>query len=217
MADSGPWSRLHLWGILAVLAGPYFLNDLANLYVTAPGPWLLCDYGGRFLSLASLGWLIARRGIVWADLGLGRPPWRRAMLAGAIALAGGLWLNSAAVRDVFWSMGAGPLGGIPPIVPAWLRWFDCLAGLALVAVSEELVFRAALPGLLARLGFSPLAAWLASAGLFGLTHWSFGVGHVVLTALIGGVFGLMAAYARSLWPVIVAHYLVNFVEFSTTP
>jgi hypothetical protein len=58
---------------------------------------------------------------------------------------------------------------------------------------------------------------LVSSALFGLAHWSFGPGLVTQTAVIGALFGLMAQYGRSLWPVILAHFIVDFVEFYGAP
>jgi membrane protease YdiL (CAAX protease family) len=126
-------------------------------------------------------------------------------------------LNTPQAKAALWSFGPGQFGTIPFISPPWLRLVDCYGGLALVAVSEELVFRGALPAIMQRIGASPVAAWLMSSALFGLAHWSFGPGLAVQTAVIGAVFGLMVQFSRSLGPVIIAHFLVDFVEFYGTP
>ncbi|MBI5769934.1 MAG: CPBP family intramembrane metalloprotease [Verrucomicrobia bacterium] len=216
MSTPEPLTRAQLRSVFVLLAAPYLLNDLANIFVSAPIPWLVCDHGTRLLSLASVAWAVRRGAFAANELALGRVPWRRALIAGLIATAGGLLLNSAVMREVGWSLAPWQLGRIPPIEPPGLRWLDCFGGVMLVAVSEELVFRGALPALLARLGASPTAGWLVATVWFGLAHWSLGPGHVVQTALIGGVFGLMAQYGRSLWPVIVAHYVVDVVAFGAT-
>jgi membrane protease YdiL (CAAX protease family) len=89
-----------------------------------------------------------------------------------------------------------------------------LVVLPLVAGVEELLFRGALVGALA-VGFS-ISPWLLavlSSIAFGLGHGLQGPGGVLVTGVLG--FALAAAFllTGSLWVVIVAHYLVNALEF----
>jgi membrane protease YdiL (CAAX protease family) len=86
--------------------------------------------------------------------------------------------------------------------------------LALVAFSEEIMFR--------RLAREMLCPWLgdhalmvlATSLMFGAYHWWAGLG-AVTSAAICGVF-LMVLYQRSgaLWPVVLAHYLVDLYFFA---
>lgn len=86
--------------------------------------------------------------------------------------------------------------------------------LPLVAVAEELLFRAVLIGGLAA-GFGlpawPLAA--LSAVVFGLGHRLQGNAGVVVTTGLGLALGGAFLLTGSLIAVVVAHYLVNAVEF----
>jgi membrane protease YdiL (CAAX protease family) len=89
-----------------------------------------------------------------------------------------------------------------------------LVVLPLVAGVEELLFRGALVGALA-VGFS-ISPWLLavlSSIAFGLGHGLQGPGGVLVTGVLG--FALAAAFllTGSLWVVIIAHYLVNALEF----
>jgi membrane protease YdiL (CAAX protease family) len=89
-----------------------------------------------------------------------------------------------------------------------------LVVLPLVAGVEELLFRGVLVGALA-VGFS-ISPWLLavlSSIAFGLGHGLQGPGGVLVTGVLG--FALAAAFllTGSLWVVIVAHYLVNALEF----
>ncbi|MDZ7730063.1 MAG: CPBP family intramembrane glutamic endopeptidase [Natrialbaceae archaeon] len=91
-----------------------------------------------------------------------------------------------------------------------------LAGVALpiVAIVEELLFRAVLIGALAMVsGLSPALLVLPSAVAFGIGHGLQGRLGIAVTALLG--LGLGAGYVltESLLVVIVAHYLVNLLEF----
>lgn len=83
-----------------------------------------------------------------------------------------------------------------------------------VAGVEELLFRGALVGALAA-GYG-LPVWglaVASSVAFGLGHGLQGPGGVVVTGVLG--FALAAAFVLtgSLWTVLVAHYLLNALEF----
>jgi len=86
--------------------------------------------------------------------------------------------------------------------------------LPVVAGFEELLFRGALVGGLAT-GFG-LSPWLLVAGsslAFGLGHGAQGRVGIAVTAMLGGVLGAAFVATGSLWLVVVAHYLVNALEF----
>jgi membrane protease YdiL (CAAX protease family) len=89
-----------------------------------------------------------------------------------------------------------------------------LVVLPVVAGVEELLFRGALIGAFAA-GFaiSPWVLAVLSSVAFGLGHGLQGPGGVLVTGVLG--FALAAAFVvtGSLWVVIVAHYLVNAIEF----
>jgi len=89
-----------------------------------------------------------------------------------------------------------------------------LVVLPVVAGVEELLFRGALVGALAA-GF-PVSPWVLavfSSVAFGLGHGLQGPGGVLVTGVLG--FALAAAFVLTgnLWVVVVAHYLVNALEF----
>jgi membrane protease YdiL (CAAX protease family) len=86
--------------------------------------------------------------------------------------------------------------------------------LPLVALVEELLFRGALIGALS-VGF-PVSPWLLavlSSVAFGLGHGLQGPGGILVTGVLG--FALASAFVLtgSLWVVVIAHYLVNALEF----
>ncbi len=134
------------------------------------------------------------------------------IVVGAALYAG----NEAAAR-------LGARVGVPPseglreaMAPGDARGWALLLGVVLpiVAVFEEALFRGALIGALA-LGFA-IDPWLLAVGssvAFGLGHGAQGRLGVVVTTLLG--FGLAAVFivTGSLLVVIVAHYVVNALEF----
>ena len=209
MPDAETPPRLPALAALGLLAAPYLLNDFANIYVHQPLAWLACDYGSRVFSLVCVAWLLRRRTIEWRDLQLQRGTWWRLMVGVFVATVAGVLLTAPTAREFFVVPVAWPAGFLPEIVPPWLHALDYWVGIAFVAVSEEVVFRGVIPRLLMMLGGSRLAALLWSSAVFGLAHWSFGSGSMVTTTLIGIVFGFAAQFSRSLWPVILAHYLTD--------
>ncbi|WP_122089420.1 CPBP family intramembrane glutamic endopeptidase [Halalkalicoccus subterraneus] len=91
-----------------------------------------------------------------------------------------------------------------------------LLGLVLpvIAVFEEVLFRAALIGAVAAgYGVSPWLLAVLSSILFALGHGAQGTSGIVVTGLLG--FALAAAFivTESLLVVVLAHYLVNALEF----
>lgn len=72
-------------------------------------------------------------------------------------------------------------------------------------VSEELFFRLALPLLLVPVvGDGGLAFWLAVL-IFGLGHIYQGVSGVVMTTIVGAVFGFAYLYSGNIWLAVVIH------------
>ncbi|MHC3437846.1 CPBP family intramembrane glutamic endopeptidase [Natrialbaceae archaeon A-gly3] len=94
-------------------------------------------------------------------------------------------------------------------------WIALLAVvLPIIAIFEELLFRAALIGVLSA-GFD-LSPWILAVGssiVFGFGHGIQGTAGVVVTGLLGFVLAAVFIYTGSLLVVVVAHYLINALEF----
>jgi len=92
-----------------------------------------------------------------------------------------------------------------------------LYGVALPAVSvgEELLFRGALVGA-STAGFdvSPWLPAVGSSALFGYAHSAQGTAGVVATGVLGLVLAGLFIVTDSLLAVVVAHYVVNALEFA---
>ncbi len=95
------------------------------------------------------------------------------------------------------------------------RWVILLVVvLPVIAVFEEMLFRGALIGALA--GGFDISPWILAAGssvAFGLGHGAQGRTGIVVTGLLG--FGLASVFiiSGSLTVVVIAHYVVNVLEF----
>lgn len=86
--------------------------------------------------------------------------------------------------------------------------------LPLVSLFEELLFRAVLVGALATWsGLSPWLLVVPASIAFAAGHGLQGKGGVLVTGLLGAVLAVAFVLTNSLLLVIVAHYVVNAVEF----
>jgi membrane protease YdiL (CAAX protease family) len=92
-----------------------------------------------------------------------------------------------------------------------IEWVLILIPLFIAVLFEELLFRAMLIG-----GFSlvvnPWVMAVASSVIFGIMHAPQGRLGIVMTTLVGLVFGAVFILTNSLVTVIAAHYVVNFLQ-----
>lgn len=87
--------------------------------------------------------------------------------------------------------------------------------LPVVAVFEEALFRAALVGgVAAALGVSPWLAVVPAAAAFALGHGLQGTGGLLAAGVLGLLLGVGFVLTGSLLAVVLAHYLVNAIEFA---
>jgi hypothetical protein len=103
--------------------------------------------------------------------------------------------------------------GFYPAINGPFYLFDVTFGIALSAIHEELCFRRAIPLALAGLGHGA-ANTLASAILFGAFHWWTGIPNMINAAAFGVIALAFYRGAGALWPVMVIHYVVDFVAFT---
>lgn len=199
-----------LW--LAAALVPMIASQLMRLAQTDPAGWLFWDYAGRLGALAVLMAIPNARFAAFQHEELRYPQWEP-----ALKFVIGLVLVEYLFRD--WltsSINAAIPGtrlGAYPVLQGPLQVFDLVAGVALVAYHEEVVFRR-----VARWAFKP---WLGDGSLmvlvtsllFGAYHWWTGIGNITLAFLVGAA--LMLAYQRlnALWPLVVAHYLMDVSVF----
>jgi membrane protease YdiL (CAAX protease family) len=203
-----------VWCVV-LLAGPFYLNDVANIYVKSWGWWLLIDYAGvKLFPLLVVLWLIRSQRMRAAEFGLtGQAP--LSFLATFLAVA---FIGTVIDQNGYQMIARLPdypaLGGMPAIAnPIW-DWIDLTGGLLLVGICEELVFRGYLHTVISDHTESPLAIVMISSVAFGLIHWSLGLHAVVITSTIGAVFMVAYRKTRSLPAIMLAHFAINFIDFA---
>jgi hypothetical protein len=166
----------------------------------------------------------------WADVGLGRPDWRRFALAIAAGLV--MWATSMAViRSGLPHQDVRPVGN--PLVgsikgdPLLYLYFLLPVTWGSMAVGEELIFRGfihcALEQAFGGRRLATLAALVGQAALFGLLHSYLGAVGTLIAAMAGLALGLVWLIAgRNLWAGIAIHLLfasgvLNALQFGATP
>ncbi len=116
-------------------------------------------------------------------------------------------------RTINAALPATVLGGYPEL-HGWLHIFDAVFGLALVAYSEEIVFRRCARQVLQTYLKDGYAMVVVTSILFGAYHWWTGIGNIVEAVLMGVLLMLFYRRSAALWPVVFAHYLTDIVDFA---
>jgi membrane protease YdiL (CAAX protease family) len=203
--------------VVAVLAFMYAVRLLAHRLGLTMGAGAVSIVGGFALAT----WLLARRGESWGSLGWRRP----ASFGAAAAWTIGTFVVLLAVLPLILAPLAAALG-LPPQhlerlgdIRGDLAHFLFVLlplGWGTAAFGEELMFRGYFFTRLARaLGGGRLAlavAAVAQAAFFGMAHLYLGPKGVLNAFGIGLVSaGVYVANGRNLWPLIIAHGLVDTV------
>jgi hypothetical protein len=211
------------------------LTELAEILVVTTAFLYVSEsvFGGATLLGGALGWgglmlgvllvwlSLKRRGASWDSLGLGRPKsWVWTLLQGL-----GVAVGVMVVTQVVFQLLVFPLVGAPDS-----SRFAAIAGnpLKLVgglfsvwtaaAFGEEILFRGYVVERLVRLHGDGRSAWigavLVQSVVFGLLHFYQGPSGIVITGIIGLLFGLaFLVVRRNLWVLILAHGLIDTVSF----
>ena len=149
--------------------------------------------------------LIGLLGAVWLtfypfDYGPRAPLWTLGLVALAltVGLLSGAWMLERSLASFRYASGLLERA-LAQLRPSWL---EAILFAALSSSAEELFFRGALQSL--------VGVW-GQALVFGLLHpmprrgWSY----TLYAALSGLAFGFAAALTGSLWPGLIAHFLIN--------
>ena len=200
---------------LVCILVPFYLNDLANIYVRNWSYWLAIDYlAVKAFPLLLITYLVKTRRITLDKLGLApQKPlgFICVFLMGTLSVLF-IWENKNLVAP--WVPGYVALGGIPKILSPFWHQFDLYAGLFLVAIVEEVVFRGLWVATLEKVIRNPFVIALLSAVAFGLIHWSAGFANVWAAFLTGMLYMALYMRTRSLPAIILSHFVVDLVLFS---
>lgn len=207
---NGSSTRPLIWWFALSLV-PLVASQVLRLHQPQALGWLSWDYAGRIAALAVLAAAPSARAAAF------RTSKRRISLFEIVFWIAGIWLLNRISQWPEYLLDAAFPSTVLDAYPrptGWLKVFDLVFGLALVAASEEIIFRQ-----YARDAFRPylgdgILAVLATSILFGAYHWWAGIGTVPFATTSGFLLMLMLRRSRTLWPVVIAHYLVDLVAFS---
>ena len=198
-----------------LLAGPFYLNDFANIYVKNWCWWIVIDYTGvKLFPFLAVLWLIYGERMRASEFGLTTQAIPSFIAVFLIAALLGTVIDQNGYPLIAKLPGYRPFGGMPAITnPAW-DWIDLTFGLLMVGIFEELVFRGYMHTFISRYTNRSFVIVVISSVAFGLIHWSLGLHAVVVSSIIGAVFRMAYLRTRSLLALMFAHFAVNFIDFA---
>jgi uncharacterized protein len=210
----------HTLLITALILGNSFLGSSKVAAVQGSGSRILL-YGGTFVTQAVLILIIwfgiRLRGIRMRDLIGGRWPTVESFLLD-VALAVGFWIVSLLLLfGIRVALGTIDLHNMQKSVDDTVRLLGPMAphtyleaGLfVLLSVSaglfEEIIFRGYLQRQFGALARNAVVGIVASAAIFGLGHGYQGTRMMIVIAVFGAFFGILAHFRKSLRPGMLAH------------
>ena len=192
---------------------PYGASQILRLQQPNPESWIFWDYAGRLGALAILAAIPSARAVAFRSERLRIVRWEEvAFWIVGVVLASRL-LGVLVGRTINTVFPATVLGTYPRL-SGWLYSIDIVFGLALVAYSEEILFRRCARHIFSFYMDDGYALVIITSVLFGAYHWWTGVGNIVAVAMMGVLLMLFVRRSAALWPVVLAHYLIDIIEFS---
>lgn len=179
---------------------PGILNDPSVLVIAITSSWISLGVA------VFLGW---RAGLTLADVGLVRRPLGETVAWTLVALS--LLLATVVLAELV--LGdrlhvVEPLTRRPSGFGHWMLWLGLSAS---AGFCEELFMRGYGIGLLRRFAVPKEVALVLTAGIFGCLHLYEGPFAVLVIGIWGLLFGYIFVRTGSLWPAILAHFVVDAV------
>lgn len=192
----------------------FVLNDFLLLSARDYRAWLAVDYGSRIAALTVIGYLLQQGIACRCDFGLIPLRFGRGTAWALVLSATGVLIDQFLWRWLELAFGQPRIASFPVIPHVFLRRFDLTAGIALISLSEELIFRGFFYSVM-REHFQ--RTWVLiglSAFVFGVIHWSMGL-HAVLATAAWGVLPMIATIRTgSIYPAVAAHFVTDAVSLS---
>ena len=203
-------NRLKLYSFIG-LSLIFILNDFLFMMSEGYIQWLLLDYGSRILALSVIFYLIKRDIISLSELKLNFINFKLLFFYTLILSIFGVLifeLLEPLLSEIFKDTN---LVTFPKIENNIIYILDLTLGLALVALSEELIFRGLVLNILNK--FSKINIILLSSFIFSIIHWSAGVNSLIIAFIIGVLFMTVTLRVNSIYPVLISHFVINFWLF----
>jgi membrane protease YdiL (CAAX protease family) len=170
----------------------------------------------QWVLTAAAAWVLGRRGLELADLGLrgGPPPLASvAAVLATLAVLGGTFISLRSLGRQPGAVLPDHLAKVIRIMPASRLERAGFAAVALTAgICEEILYRGYLVYAFDRVLPSSWWSMALAAALFGVAHAYQGKQGIVATGLLGGFLGALYVASGSLWPGIFLHAVVDLVN-----
>jgi uncharacterized protein len=199
-----------LWFVAALV--PMVLSQVIRLHQSDAATWIFLDYAGRLGALLVLAAVPSVRTATFRREGLRITRWEAAVWIVGIVLVE-YCLHGWIRRTLNAALPATALG-VYPQPRGWLHIFDFVFGFALVAYSEEVVFRRCARDFFRLYLNDGFALVVVTSILFGAYHWWTGIGNILAVVLMGALLMLFYQRSGALWPAVLAHYLADIVAFA---
>jgi uncharacterized protein len=199
-----------VWFVAALI--PMVASQIVRLQQHDPGSWIFWDYTGRLSGLGVIAIIPSARAVAFRWERRRMVLWKVVLWIVGIVLADhyfGGW-----VRRTINTAWPSTVLGLYPQPSGWLYFIDVVFGIALVAYSEEVVFRRCAHHIFRTYLDDGYALIFVTSLLFGVYHWWTGVGNIVEAAVVGALLMLFFQRSEALWPLVLAHYLTDIVDFA---
>lgn len=214
-------SRAGAAGRLAVLlvAAAVLIPALTAGQVVSGDALLKLVFLARIATLVALAtWLLRRVSLRWSDVGLGRPQWRRFLIALPVGVVSTL-LAASIARAVLAAAGldAPNYAMFAPIRSNFGEYLFWLLPVSMgaAAFGEEMIFRGFMTNTMGRMfqdsgPWQTVAAISMQATIFGGLHAYQGLGGAITAGAVGLALGLTWWISgRNLWAGILIHALID--------
>ena len=192
------------------------MNDFANIYLSKQ--WILffiIDYFFcKAFPFSIFLFLYKKQRLTLSDIGIKSLPANQFIIWAIVMIIIGIVIHQTVWRFFEDILPKTQLGGFPRIPVAWFEKFDLFFGIMCVGIFEETIFRGMAFTVFSRYFKSAISIFIISSIVFGLIHWSLGVHAIINAAIIGAIFMIVMWKTGSVLPVIIAHFLVDYVSFS---
>ena len=199
-----------IWFVAALV--PMVASQIVRLHQHDQGTWIFWDYAGRLGGLSILAAIPSARAVAFRWERLRMAPWKVVLWIAGLVVADH-YLGGWARRTINTALPATVLG-VYPQNSGWLYLVDVVFGLALVAYSEEIVFRRCARHVFQTYVGNGSLLVLVTSLLFGAYHWWTGVGNIVEATMMGALLMVFFLRSEALWPVVLGHYLTDIVDFA---
>jgi membrane protease YdiL (CAAX protease family) len=187
-------------------------SQIVRLHQQDAESWIFWDYAGRLAGLAILVAIPSAQAVAFRRDKLQLSLSNTSLWIAAIiftSLYADRWLqridNAAFPMTVI---------GSYPRPTGWLYLIDITVGMVLVAFSEEIVFRRCARNFLQPYFGDCYGMVLASSLIFGCYHWWAGIGSMIEAFMMGILLMLFLQRSAAIWPVVLAHFLVDIAAFA---